>query len=180
MNTIVRRRERYSIFLTRHRSTIIGRKKEAEGLNRRANRLDTEIRSPKVEGEVDYAKKSGGSGRGPGANAQSISRTRLGAIASVGGLRTVAATDRPTGRFLLGINSFNTPAAAAVNTLSQVNSLQTQGSSTPGATLCMQSTRGGPLPGIAIIIADKTEKRTRLQSSNADGLNAKVNNVVCE
>ncbi|KYM99845.1 hypothetical protein ALC62_09464 [Cyphomyrmex costatus] len=78
------------------RSTIISREKEAEGPARRANRLDTEIRSPEEEGEVDYTRKSGDSGRGPGANAQSISRTRLEAIASVGGLRTVAATDRPT------------------------------------------------------------------------------------
>jgi len=110
----------YRVLLTR-RSTIIISEKEAEGPARRANRLDTEIRSPEVEREADYTRKSGDSRRGPEANAQSISRTRLGAIASVGGLRTVAATDRPTNRFLLGINSFNTPAAAAVNILSQVN-----------------------------------------------------------
>ncbi|KYQ52501.1 hypothetical protein ALC60_08361, partial [Trachymyrmex zeteki] len=76
------------------RSTIIiSREKEAEGPARRANRLDTGIRSPEVEGEADYTRKRE---RGPEANAQSISRTRLGAIASVGGLRTVAGTDRPT------------------------------------------------------------------------------------
>ncbi|KAG5327510.1 MOS1T transposase, partial [Pseudoatta argentina] len=96
------------------RSRPVRCEKEAEGPARRANRLDTE-----VEGEADYTRKSEDSRRGPEANAQSISRTRLGAIASVGGLRTVAATDQPTNRFLLGINSFNTPAAAAVNTLSQ-------------------------------------------------------------
>lgn len=111
----------YRVLLTRRSTIIISREKEAEGPARRANRLDTGIRSPEVEGEADYTRKSGDSGRGPEANAQSISRTRLGAIASVGGLRTVAGTDRPTNRFLLGINSFNTPAAAAVNTLSQVN-----------------------------------------------------------
>ncbi|KYM77111.1 hypothetical protein ALC53_12406 [Atta colombica] len=86
----------YRVLLTR-RSTIIISEKEAEGPARRANRLDTEIRSPEVEREADYTRKSGDSRRGPEANAQSISRTRLGAIASVGGLRTVAATDRPTG-----------------------------------------------------------------------------------
>lgn len=110
------------IFLTGRRSTII--EKEAEGPDRRANRLDTEIRSPEVEGEADYTWRSGGRGRGPRSqrpvNLEDTTRSdHLGRRPPNScGHRP---TDRPTNRFLLGINSFGTPAAPAVNTLSQVN-----------------------------------------------------------
>lgn len=112
-------------FLTGRRSAVIDDKEEAEGPDRRANRLDTEIRSPEVEGEADYTWRSGG--RGPGANAQSISRTRLGAITSAGGLRTVAATDRTTDRPLPFRHKFLQCARGSCRKHTVAGKLQTQG-----------------------------------------------------